>query len=266
MNIFGEGLPEEILKQIRHRQEVYGSGYQREDGVGNSLRNEDQIVYLNSKTSWCKLVSGVNIENIDELNNPTIAALNIKDNELAKKFVLFNGTTDNDNPRLREGISPFDSILGGNNAYGIGGTEFGIRPMMGIQSANIKHENAGSLRRAEVKIKAFNRAQFEIVDILYLRVGFSVLLEWGHSMVIDNNGAIDTNPVGLSLSSEFLNGESSYEDFLQLIYDQRLATGGNYDAMLAKVVNFQWSLNPDGSYDITLKLASIGDEIGRAHV
>lgn len=263
MNIFGEGLPKEILNQIKQRQKIYGSGY-------NKLRNENEIVYLNSKTSWCKLISGVNVENINNINNPTIKSIGFKDNKLAKAFILFNGTKGI-NKSFRSGISSQNSLYGSDliindefgkeGAYGIGGNEFGIRPMMGIQSAFIKHENAGSIRRAEVKIKAFNRAQFEIIDVLYLRLGFTVLLEWGHSMIVLDDGTIETNPVDVSLSDEFTDIDYNYYEFLDLINTQRLNTGGNYDAMLAKVSNFQWSFNPDGSYDITLKLISIGDVI-----
>jgi hypothetical protein len=254
MNIFGEGFADEILKQIDYRQTVYGSGYD-----GN--RTNEEILYLNANSAWCKLLSGVDISSSVDINNPTIKNLRFNNSELAQKFVLFNGTFDTTNGEQKSGISPVNSILGDNYAYGIGGTDFGIRPMMGIQSANIKHENRGSLRRAEVKIKAFNRAQFEIIDALYLRLGFTVLLEWGHSIIINNAGEIDSNPINISLGDEFLKGNLTYDEFLKKIYDQRLATGGNYDAMLAKVANFSWSFLPDGSYDITLYLSSIGDLI-----
>ena len=53
----------------------------------------------------------------------------------------------------------------------------------------------------------------------------------------------------------------TYDDFLQKIQDQRLSSGGNYDAMFAKVKNFSWSFQKDGSYDITLDLISSGDVI-----
>jgi hypothetical protein len=81
--------------------------------------------------------------------------------------------------------------------------------MMGIKKAEIKHENRGSLRRATVQIKAFNRVQFDIIDVLYLRLGFNILLEWGHSMYYDDKGILQTNPNN-SLSSEFINGKTSY--------------------------------------------------------
>jgi hypothetical protein len=35
----------------------------------------------------------------------------------------------------------------------------------------------------------------------------------------------------------------------------------NYDGFLGKVVNFDWSFQPDGTYDITLKLITIGDVV-----
>lgn len=253
MNIFGEGLPLEILNQVKHRQKVYGSGY------NDTLRTPEEILYLNSKTSWCKLVSGVDIGNSQEINNPFIKSLPFNGNEFAKKYILFNGTTDESN-NFRFGVNNAND-LGDNYAYGVASTEFGLRPMMGIKNASIRHENRGSLRRAEVKIKAFNKYQFDIIDTLYLRLGFSVLLEWGHSIIINNEGIINTNPIGLSLANEFLEGNKTYSEFLDLIYNQRLSSVGNYDAMMAKVANFSWSLLPDGSYDITVYLSSIGDII-----
>ena len=254
-NIFGEGFPNEIRKQIDYRQKIYGSG-------NTKNRTANDISYLNSNTSWCKLISGVDIEDINTLNNSDIKSLGLSKNDLAERFVLFAGTAANGGTKLREGITNNTSLLGGNNAYGIGGTEFGISPMPGIISATIKHENRGSLRRAQVNIKAWNKVQFEIVDSLYLRLGYSVLLEWGHAITINNSGTIDFDPTSLSLSSDFLNpGNKTYDDFLDLIQEKRLDSGGNYDAMFAKVTNFNWTFNKDGSYDIIVYLSSIGDVI-----
>jgi hypothetical protein len=53
----------------------------------------------------------------------------------------------------------------------------------------------------------------------------------------------------------------TYVDFLNLIDSQRRNSNGNYDAMFGKVCNFHWSFLPDGSYDITIELVSIGDII-----
>ena len=267
MNILGEGFPNEIIKQIENRQTFYGAGF-----ANGIERSNNVLKYLNSNTSWVKLVSSTNITNQDIIQNETLRNLkNIQGNSLAKKFVLFNGT-DNEGHN-RAGIDYENNILS-NNAYGIGGNEFGIQPMMGIKSANIKHLNNGSLRKATVQIKAFNRTQFDIIDILYLRLGFSILLEWGHSMYIDDKGDLQSNN-NTSLAEYFLSGKKyktkddsnqtpeplTYKTFLGYIDDRRKKSCGNYDAMFARVVNFHWSFLPDGSYDITLDLISVGDVV-----
>jgi len=274
-NILGEGFPEEIIKQIAQRQKIYGSGY------SGDTRTSEEIVYLNANTSWCKLVSSVDIDSTMDIqseslrNNPNITSSN-----LAKKFVLFNGVTDANTNQQRAGINFSKDIFGGNEAYGIGGTEFGILPMMGIKSVNVKSENRGSLRTATIQIKAFNKVQFDIIDLLYLRLGFNVLLEWGHSMYYDNKGELQTN-TNNSLADEFLtprpvftpnldtevtvDGKTTnsltYDVFLDMIKQKRNSSNGNYDAMFGKVKNFHWSFLKDGSYDITLDLVSVGDII-----
>jgi len=256
MNLLGEGFPKEINEQVDQRQKIYGSGY-----VDGGTRTPEEIVYLNANTSWVKLVSSTDIIKQDIINNISLREIDgISDNILAERFVLFNGTSDSGNT-LFSGISERNSILG-STAYGIGGTEFGLRPMMGIKSAHIKHENRGSLRRATVQIKAFNKSQFDIIDVLYLRLGFSVLLEWGHSMYYTNDGVLQKgSDLDNSLASDFLKGGNSYGEFLKKINQKRKTSQGNYDAMFAKVSNIHWSFNVDGSYDITLDLVSIGDVI-----
>jgi len=280
MNIIGDGFLEPINKQVIQRQKIYGSGY-----VEGTSRSYENLLYLNANTSWCKLVSSVNILDESIIQNQSIAGIkNVGGNGLARQFVLFNGVKDVD-AGPRSGIDTSKSLSGNNRAYGIGGTDFGLRPMMGIKSADIKHENRGSIRRATVQIKAFNKIQFDIIDTLYLRLGFDILLEWGHTMWYDNDGKLHTgSDIENSLAKEFLDGKGlvpvskvrpplvnpteeleyinlTYDSFLQLIQQQRLKSCGNYDAMFAKVVNYHWSFLPDGSYDITLDLASIGDVV-----
>ena len=45
--------------------------------------------------------------------------------------------------------------------------------MPGIMSAEVKTLNRGSIKESTVRIKAFNRTQFQIIDVLYLRLGYS---------------------------------------------------------------------------------------------
>ena len=62
--------------------------------------------------------------------------------------------------------------------------------MPGLISADIKSLNRGSLREASVKIKCWNPRQFDIIDTLFIKLKYGMLLEWGHSMYVDNKGRI----------------------------------------------------------------------------
>ena len=239
-NIVGEGFPEQIIGQVKRRQTIYGS----------INRNPEQLTYLNGRTSWCKLVSSVNVKT--PLRN-----ISLLESDLAKQFVLFNGTTNESRNVQRAGVWPG---TGNSNdyAYGMGGTEFGLRPMPGIKSASTKTETRGSLRTSTIQIQANNREQFDIIDVLYMRLGFTMLLEWGNSSYFTNDGVYENdNPH--SLADKFLSGTLNYGNASKTIYDERLSSYGNYDAVVGKVVNFNWTFTKDGTYDITLTLRSMGD-------
>ena len=253
MNVVGEQLYPEISEQIKVRQRIYGS----------QNRTPQQLQYLNARTAFVKLVSSVNI---DDNFTPTSSELlglqregKLNSNSLAKDFVLFNGTQDADTNQGRGGIARDGSIIN-NSAYGLGGLEFGIRPMPGILSAEIKTENRGSLKTSTVRIKAWNRTQFEILDLLYLRLGYSVLLEFGNTIYFTNEGTLIRNRPW-SLEDSFLNKKYDTKKLLEKIQENRLNSDGNYDAIYGRVVNFSWSFVEDGSYDITVIIRSIGDVI-----
>jgi len=263
-NIVGEGFPEKIVKQIDQRQKVYGS----------VNRTNEQLSYLNARTGWVKLVSSV-----DLIDSNIRGGFGVGGSNLAKENVLFSGTTTqkptiNDKEEIisnnysRGGIWDGKSTIGENEvnqpynyyAYGMGGTDYGLRPMPGIKSATIKTETRGSIKTAEVKIQANNRQQFDVIDLLYMRLGFSMLLEWGNSSYFNNDGNyIADNPH--SLSDEFLLGRLGYETIYNKIQEKRLASCGNYDALIGKVVNFSWNFTKDLTYEITLKIISMGDVI-----
>jgi len=268
MNVFGEGFPKEIIEQIKQRQKHYGS----------SNRSPNELAYLNSKTGWCKLVSSVDITqrtNDDGVVVDSVEALEERlkligitreysGNNLAKEFVLFNGTSiqNSNGVSQRSGLATDKSIIN-DNVYGLGGLEFGLSPMPGIMSAEIKTLNKGSIKESTVQIKVFNRIQFQIIETLYLRLGYPVLLEWGHSSYFSNDDTFyNGSDQDWSIANEFLNGDlKDYFQILKLIQKNRLASNGNYDALLGKVKNFSWTFNTDGSFNITLSIISVGDII-----
>lgn len=254
MNILGEGFDPKILGQIDARQKVIASGY-----LNNNPRTSEFITYATSATSYLRLMSSTTIENIQVLNSPYIKSLNLTGNTLAKEAILFGGVQSYQGP-LKGGILNDNSTDPLNNfAYGWGGTQFGLRPMPGIISANIKAENIGSLKTSIINIKAYTQAQFEIIDALYLRLGFYVLLEWGHTRHINNDGELVKEVP--SLQNEFFSDGASVDGLLASIVQKRYSSFGNYDAILGKVVNFDWTFEKDGTYSITVMVRSIGDVI-----
>lgn len=252
MNILGEGFHPNIIGQIDARQKLYATGFNT-----NNPRTPEFITYSTSNTSYVRLMSSVEIADPKELNSPYISTLGLTGQNLAKQAILFGGVQG-----LKSGISDGTSNPFNNFAYGWGAGNFGLRPMPGITSANIKSENIGSLKTATIKIKCWDRAQFEIIDTLYLRLGFYVLLEWGHTLYINNdvpNPQLINNPT--TLETEFFNKKNNIDNMLSLIVKKRLDSYGNYDALFGKVVNFSWNFNKDGSYDVNVVLRSVGDII-----
>jgi LAS superfamily LD-carboxypeptidase LdcB len=271
MNIVGENFPKEIVDQINLRQTKLGSSH----------RDNELLSWMNSKTGWVRLVSSVDVNK--EINPRKILDKLRGDGEsaLAEQYVLFGGVTkytpnatEGATIKQRSGIER-DGLVHNMGAYGLGGLDYGLSPMPGIVSANIKTENRGSLRTSTIVIKAYNRKQFDIIDLLYLRLGYTVLLEWGHSMFYDNNGKLknDVDANGnatfgqATLESLFLTGKDktgaliNYNSLLPIIDKRRKQFFGNYDAVLGKVVNYSWTVNKDLSYDITLTVRSVGDVI-----
>ena len=143
------------------------------------------------------MASSVSIKNSDlrvPLGIPN--ASSFSGQKLAKTSILFNGMSSLGSNTLnqREGINIGATAITNsdynNSVYGLGGNQFGIQPMPGINSVQIDSKNRGSIRNATVEVTAFNRFQFEIIETLYLRLGFTMLIEWGWDKYLDNNGKL----------------------------------------------------------------------------
>ena len=276
-NTIGEEFEIYVAEQIKQRQTNQYAGY-------NSLRTPEQLQYLNNTTTWAKLASGV--EFVKEENGyrglDRLKGLISDDQlekyagkELARKTVLFNGLTEIDSATYEEGkktsglaknqsrfgYSKDKSIWNDNTAYGLGGPDYGQQPMPGIQSISIKSLNRGSIKEANVKIKAYNKNQFAILELLYLRIGFTMMLEWGNDKYIDNNGEFKSTGNTIVEDLWFVDRYVSQTTAILDIERYREIYSGNYDGFFGKVSNFTWTFASDGSYDIDLKLITMGDVI-----
>lgn len=264
MAIVGEKLSGYVIDQINQRQSsnLHGSG------VNTEFRTDNQLNVLNSNTSWIKLASGVSITSASRLIDigfsQTEAEANLRLG-LAKRNILYGGLASLvdvegrpfDKLHQREGFLPHNS----DSSYTYG--SYGFSPMPGIENASVKTLNRGSIKKATVKLKANNKQQFAVLDLLYMRLGYTVLLEWGNSLFIDNEYGTKTILRSTLVEDMFFKKESngSYLDILPDIEDKREEYSANYDGMLGKISNFSWTFNIDGSYDIELTIISLGDVI-----
>ena len=172
-NIIGEPFQPWVKTQIEKRQQA----------LGKTNIDSNTLKWVTTKAPWLRLASSVDVD--DSIIKKLGIDINLKGPGLAKNFILFGGAS-NDSGNLQSGINFSNSALAGE--YGWGGIgERGFVPMPGITSANVSYYNNGALAKATIKIKAFSREQFALIDYLYMRSGYSILLEFGHTVYLDND-------------------------------------------------------------------------------
>jgi len=270
MAIIGDPIEDYVKNQILIRQNTHGAGI-------NNLRPDLDILTTNLPTSWIKLASGVSVKEskLKTLGYSEAEIKFLKGKGLAKNHVLFSGLSQYNET---ETLIQKSDFIGDNGTY-IPDKEWGIIPMPGIISADIKSLNRGSLKKATVKFIAQSRNQLTVLDILYLRLGYTVLLEWGNSFYKTYQSGVKDDPntptderftteqMGPTLiesNSKFFSdgwAKNTHREILPQIESLRDKHQGNYDALLGKVSNFNWSFNNDGSYDVELTIISLGDVV-----
>ena len=227
-NVKGGPFKDWVTNQIEQREISLGKG---------SGENPKDLLYQQSKTPWLRLASSVDIESTTSygtldrlLSLPGINQADIEGRQAARNFILQGGAISIQetfqpplidpilSPKSNSGLN-FNSsspstidLASGNSlsgAYGWGGTtERGLVPMPGITGATVKYENSGALTRTEIKIKCYSRTQFALVDALYLRPGYTLLLEFGWSTYLqtqDQDKLLTGNEVKLEPSDPFFN-------------------------------------------------------------
>jgi hypothetical protein len=288
MSVIGEKFKKYVQSQIAVRQRTHGKGY-----APNSFRTNAEIEVLNNQNAWLKLSSSVRIVGNEAASGssstdsvPISAGIqrltdigltntsNFTGNKLARQAVLFNTlsevvpTTYSKGKVANAGTHNFRSgvATSGNvwnmNSYGLGGNSFGLSPAPGLISAKIDCKNRGSIRSATVEIKCYNKFQFELLELLYIRLGYSMLLEWGWDKYI--NGGNQLSQVGNTLCEDVWFQDlptNTFRNVIDTIEKYRAKYEGNYDGFLGKVTNFNWKFGADGTFDITLNLITIGDVI-----
>jgi GH24 family phage-related lysozyme (muramidase) len=252
-NVIGAPFSQFVIDQLNLRASV-GS---------TANRTNEEILYLANRMSWTRLTSSVRIK--PALNQPLSKFYSNLFNgqippgdyseasSLAKNWILQAGTAQyvNGTYGLRYGF-------GANGAYGLGGIqEQGYRPMPGLNSVTIDTKGTlGSLREADIKFSVWNMTQLNVIESLYFRLGYTMLLEWGNVNYFNNKRQFITQPFGLDIFSY-----NSKEQIFQEITQRNQQSDGNYEAMLGTVTNFYYAFNEQGGFDCNIKLLGLGSII-----
>ena len=137
----------------------------RKSIVKKRKRTDSDLLFLNSNTGWVKLSSGADVSNTDNSNT-------------ASQNILLGGTY---NGSLKQGFT-HDK----NSSYSHS-KRFGFKPMAGITRVSINSQGTfGAIKKAKVDFQVNSLDDLEKFERLYLLPGYSMLLEWGHSIVLEN--------------------------------------------------------------------------------
>lgn len=252
---FGASIPKLAGDQLKVREELFG----------DSPKSIEHLQVINSNTAWVKLRSSVNkvtagksaIDNAAKDPSQLGFLLDSLSSEEAELFVLTGG----------RGAAFFDTEVKGLNFgtdYDAASTynnnrNLGMRPMPGITSLKVAAKNTyGTLMQAEVGFTVWTLEDLERAELLFLRPGYTCLLEWGHSVYVDNEKQIKfaSNATTVKDETFFTAQKTSVID--QEIQNLRESAFGNYDGMFGYITNFSWTFRKDGGYDCSIKVVSRG--------
>lgn len=178
---FGSAVSEDVIKIIKARESFFKK----------SPKTPREHSLINSNTAWVKLRSSINtIDDNDQIKlfNDVDGKENVKGKaEEAKNFILFNGKVTAEGTN-KIGIPKGVKVPGadeGNYAYDRH-EKLGYRPIPGITNFKVASKNTyGTLQQAEVDFVVWSLEDLEKAELLFFRPGYTVLLEWGHSVSVN---------------------------------------------------------------------------------
>jgi hypothetical protein len=299
--LVGEGIVEYTTDQIKIRQQIAGSGFgdstrsvdflQIQNNRNAWLKLGSSVRILTAKEMLDELRKQEEYKNLtlkEVEDSRTTGVDRLKDigldskgrfmgKGLATEAVLFNSlskvvssTYDTDEKKTtngsyisRSGVTNKASFWNTNNVYGLGGNNQGLVPPPGLIDAKVTALNRGSIRKATVNIKAHNKFQFELIELLYIRLGYTMLLEWGWDKYIGGQSK-EIKQMGNTLMEDvwFQDNEgTNFQTLIRKVESYRKLYSGNYDGFIGRVSNFSWDFDTDGTYNITLNLITVGDVI-----
>lgn len=253
MASIGSGVEAYVTTQIEKRQDRHGS---------RSI-SKSTAELLNSNTAFVRLRSSVNEISPGEyqqLEKGETAPISIKGTQTKAKNSTLSGGTLNASGKPRQGVDlrSDQNTVSVSAAYHNSAT-LGFRPMPGITSATIKSKgDGGTLQEAEVSFNVWSKEDLNTFELCYFRVGYSALLEYGHTVYVDNSGQVQTITESQLISNDDWFKNSNSKTIEGKIASIRETSVGNYDAIFGFIKNFSWKLRNDGGYDCSVSIISKG--------
>jgi len=265
--VIGGGIDGSVVEQLIPRESL----------ISSSKRDKNHLLFFNSNGAWARIVSSVNTITKAETEGLATGKKTIKDvvgsKNLAYNNVIMGGTvkqgTATQPTSINGGInqSKHNPINIDTDGYVSAGDikdsayhnyeSLGHRPTPGINSVSVKSKGTyGSLREAEVNVTVWTLEDLEMMQALYLRPGFSILLEWGHSLQLDSKSGEVVKDI--QFYRKFLRNKIPKKTIQNDLKELSFDSSYNYDSMTGFVSNFNWSFREDGGYDCMIKIISKG--------
>ena len=233
---FGENISTCVVTQLDQRSCIF----ERE------TRTPDDLRFLTQKNAWIRAISFVNEGGSSNTSKELV---------LAGGAASFNGETFT----ITSGIQLRESENIVNPSYRYT-SEKGVKPVPGITGFNVKSKGTyGTLKDTTIEFYVSTLDDLERVEKLYFRPGFHILVEWGNTVYVDNNGTVQ-NYIDTGYN-QFFQQSVSKNTILNHISNRRSVTSNNYDGFLGLIKNFSWSYKRDGGYDCTVSIASLGEVV-----
>ena len=227
----GNPISEDVQKAIDLRTKALKH---RAEGTSENLQAINY--YFNNRTPWVRMISSV--DTVEQ------------GSKLAEENVL-GIINDNNDSRLPSGTEI--------------SKDFGVRPKAGITDVQVTSLGRfGALRDITVNFKCFSKDQLDTYEKLFMRPGSSVLIEWGHSLYLAEQGdSIKVHPMGPGYQKMFDGTRKTIRSVYADIKKLRHRYNYEYDAAFGIVKNFSWSFEGAGpTYSCKIIVGSQGEVIG----
>ena len=222
--------------------------------VQDELNDRQNLISKSDKTEYIDLVSRRGV-----FARLSSAVMIDEDRTLAQKNILQSGLLEGIT-KLRTNITSFEdnnpqtsNSKVYNNYFNNKKNRNGIVPMPGITSISIQSlTEYGSLKSAHIEISCWDVNQLNVIEKLYMRPGYTLLLEYGWKY----------KDQVIKYFNEWwmLNSVDYNRELIPKLYENLKENNGNYNFLCGKITNFSWNYDAKTSeYKCSTDIISVGE-------